>query len=259
VYHLGRPVWSYGRGYLGDTLLPGHTLNPGQYLLSGDHGHRLFMQGDGNLVYYRPDRTAAWASNTIQPGNRAVMQADGNLVVYGGPTPRFSTGTDGHPGALLRAQNDGNLVIYDGATALWDRHTGRIGGGTTANERGLAITSHAAAYAGTRYCLGGPVNLLGSNPCVDCSALTQIAVYRAIGLLLPRTSNAQYAHPAGRPVAREDLLPGDLVFFRGEGSAVPGHVGVYAGGGEMWDAQNDGVPVARHRLYSDYIGARRFW
>ena len=42
-------------------------------------------------------------------------------------------------------------------------------------------------------------------------------------------------------------------------TAVPGHVGVYAGNGTMVDAQQSGVPVGIHNLYNGYIGAVRYW
>lgn len=70
----------------------------------------------------------------------------------------------------------------------------------------------------------------------DCSGLTG-AAWRAAGVSLPRTSQAQFA--AGRKVARSDLQPGDLVYFYDDIH----HVGLYIGDGKMIDAPRPGKSV----------------
>ena len=40
------------------------------------------MQKDGNLVVYREDGQAMWASGTSGNNNSLVIQGDGNLVIY---------------------------------------------------------------------------------------------------------------------------------------------------------------------------------
>lgn len=62
-----------------DRLFGGERLLPGTELRSS--GHRLIMQGDGNLVVYNPEGQATWNSGT-SGGNRFIMQGDGNLVMY---------------------------------------------------------------------------------------------------------------------------------------------------------------------------------
>jgi len=42
----------------------------------------LVMQRDGNLVVYREDGQAMWASNTIGDNYSMVLQGDGNLAIY---------------------------------------------------------------------------------------------------------------------------------------------------------------------------------
>ncbi|UQX02607.1 NlpC/P60 family protein [Streptomyces sp. RerS4] len=70
----------------------------------------------------------------------------------------------------------------------------------------------------------------------DCSGLTQ-AAWRAAGVSLPRTTYTQIN--AGRRVSRDQLAPGDLVFFY---SGVT-HVGLYIGGGQMIHAPRPGSTV----------------
>lgn len=42
----------------------------------------LVMKRDGNLVVYREDGQAMWASGTSGDKNALVIQGDGNLVIY---------------------------------------------------------------------------------------------------------------------------------------------------------------------------------
>ncbi|KJY32058.1 MULTISPECIES: C40 family peptidase [Streptomyces] len=70
----------------------------------------------------------------------------------------------------------------------------------------------------------------------DCSGLTQ-AAWRAAGVSLPRTTYTQIN--AGRRVSRDQLAPGDLVFYY---SGIT-HVGLYVGGGQIIHAPRPGSTV----------------
>ncbi len=82
------------------------------------------------------------------------------------------------------------------------------------------ILAYAEAQLGKPYVFGeaGP-------DAFDCSGLAMMA-YRAAGITIPRTSQAQWAY--GRQVPASQVQPGDLVFFAGaDGTpAAPGHVGI---------------------------------
>lgn len=113
---------------------------------------------------------------------------------------------------------------------------------------GNARAALAAGYAkmGTPYSWGA-----GGPGSFDCSGFTSYA-WRAAGVSLPHSSRAQYA--ATKRVSREDLQPGDLVFF---GSPIH-HVGMYVGGGNMIDASTYGKPVAVRSINRrGYVGAGR--
>ncbi len=73
----------------------------------------------------------------------------------------------------------------------------------------------------------------------DCSGLVQY-VYSNLGVQLPRVSGQQAG--AGVHVDREDLLPGDLVFFRLSGTRID-HVGIYVGRGKFVHAPRKHSPV----------------
>jgi cell wall-associated NlpC family hydrolase len=87
----------------------------------------------------------------------------------------------------------------------------------------------------------------------DCSGLVVYA-YAAMGVSLPHSSYALWNE--GVYVSRDQLQPGDLVFFDGLG-----HVGIYIGGGQFIHAPHTGTVVQIASLdgwyTSNYVGARR--
>ncbi len=91
----------------------------------------------------------------------------------------------------------------------------------------------------------------------DCSGLTQ-AAYRTVGIELPRVANDQYN--AGPHPSRDELLPGDLVFFSDDlnNSRAIRHVGLYVGGGYMINAPFTGAVIRFDKIDTpDYFGATR--
>jgi cell wall-associated NlpC family hydrolase len=110
------------------------------------------------------------------------------------------------------------------------------------------VVSIAMRYLGTPYVWGG-----ASPAGFDCSGLVMY-VFAQVGVSLPHSSYAQYG--MGSPVSRDQLQPGDLVFFDGLG-----HVGIYVGGGSFIHAPHTGDVVRISSLSgwyaSSYVGARR--
>ncbi|WP_040338771.1 C40 family peptidase [Candidatus Blastococcus massiliensis] len=90
----------------------------------------------------------------------------------------------------------------------------------------------ALAQVGDRYAGGGT-----GPDAFDCSGLTSFA-YRAAGVSLPHSSRAQ--SQLGRQVSRDELQPGDLVFYYTPIS----HVALYIGNGMIVHARTYGKPVA---------------
>ncbi|MGA8112753.1 MAG: NlpC/P60 family protein [Actinocatenispora sp.] len=97
----------------------------------------------------------------------------------------------------------------------------------------------------------------------DCSGFTH-TVYDVHGVTIPRDADAQFA--AGTPVAKEDMRPGDLIFYA-HASGYIHHVGMYLGDGYEIDAPNNTsseistvevVKVDEHRYADEYAGSRRF-
>jgi cell wall-associated NlpC family hydrolase len=98
---------------------------------------------------------------------------------------------------------------------------------------------------------GKPYVWAASGPrSFDCSGLTSFA-FAAAGISLPHSSRMQ--SQLGQPVSRDDLRPGDLVFFYSPVS----HVGIYIGNGQMVHAPTFGDVVKVAPLMSGFSGARR--
>ncbi|GAA2356265.1 MULTISPECIES: C40 family peptidase [Streptomyces] len=91
----------------------------------------------------------------------------------------------------------------------------------------------------------------------DCSGLSR-AAYESVGIELPRVANDQWA--TGPHPERDELLPGDLVFFANDltDSRSIHHVGIYVGGGYMINAPYTGAVIRFDPIDSaDYFGATR--
>ena len=72
-------------------------------------------------------------------------------------------------------------------------------------------------------------------------------------MALPRTSEQQFR--VGTKITKSQLRAGDLVFFYGQN---PGHVGIYAGNGQVIHAPRPGKVVQYIKIsYMPYSGARR--
>ena len=112
---------------------------------------------------------------------------------------------------------------------------------------GSRVIAVAAGYTGRPYVFGA-----AGPRAYDCSGFTQ-SVFRRFGINLPHKADAQQRY--GRSVSRSQARPGDLIFFRSGSYAY--HVGIYAGGGYMYDAPRPGRSIGRHKIWSQRYTVRR--
>lgn len=127
------------------------------------------------------------------------------------------------------------------------------GGGGGAAIPSVAGSSKAASALRTAMTqMGKPYVWGASGPSAyDCSGLVMWA-YKQIGVSLPHSSSAQST--MGTAVSKDQLQPGDLVFFYSPVS----HVGIYAGNGMVLNASTSGQPVKMSKLSSmPFHNARR--
>ena len=103
--------------------------------------------------------------------------------------------------------------------------------------------------------LDTPYSRGGRGPATgfDCSGLVSHVFREAAGLQV-RGSSAELGQKV-RPVAPEQLLPGDLVFFNTLG-ARHSHVGVYVGDGRFGHASNPRTGVRVDLLSNRYYAQR---
>jgi cell wall-associated NlpC family hydrolase len=113
------------------------------------------------------------------------------------------------------------------------------------------VVSLALQYLGVPYLWGG-----ATPSGFDCSGLVQY-VYAQLGVSLPHNTVAQWNDRIAVSVPRDQLQPGDLVFFN-----KLDHVGIYIGGGYIIDAPHTGTDVRIDSLSegwfaANYDGAKR--
>ena len=145
----------------------------------------------------------------------------------------------------------GRLRDEQSSTSLSPSLAFPIGNGFAPDGQSNGVVSLAFRY------LGVPYKWAGATPATgfDCSGLVQY-VYAQLGVSLPHNAAAQFNSPDAVSVPRNQLQPGDLVFFNGLD-----HVGIYIGGGDFIDAPHTGSFVRIDSLTgwyaATYDGAKR--
>jgi len=131
-------------------------------------------------------------------------------------------------------------------------------------ERAADVRDHATDmvltalnFVGVRYRRGGDSEESG----FDCSGFTRFVVGNSLGLVLPRRADEQASAPGLVEVKREDLQPGDLVFFNTLKRTFS-HVGIYIGENRFVHAPKPGAEVRTEDMGYAYwrqrfTGARR--
>lgn len=115
----------------------------------------------------------------------------------------------------------------------------------------------AMNFLGVRYRRGG--NSADSG--FDCSGFTRQVFETSLGLVLPRRADEQAKAPGLVAVKRDELQPGDLVFFNTLKRTFS-HVGIYVGDGKFIHAPRPGGEVRVEDMRFVYwakrfTGARR--
>ena len=103
----------------------------------------------------------------------------------------------------------------------------------------------AISFVGKPYAYGS------SNPDVgfDCSGLVQYVLLQSGVKKLPRSSLEMYDNSS--PIEVENLVVGDLLFFRTSNSQI-NHVGIYVGEGRFIHAPSSGNFVRLDKLEQSY-------
>ncbi|MBE3588711.1 MAG: C40 family peptidase [Thermoanaerobacteraceae bacterium] len=238
LFFLSLPAFAWAAGNQGVVTVTGYAVN---------QSRDTTAPAKAVLVAAR-DTAAGGVEYTVCPGDtlyriglrygvsyEAIMEANG------------LTSTLIYPGQVLSIPAKG-----EGAPARpapQEPAVSRAGG---ADERG--ILAKAVSLLGKPYAFGasGPSSF-------DCSGFTAYVFRQVAGINLPHNAAAQAE--LGRPVSRDRLSPGDLVFFGYYGGRGIGHVGIYVGEGRFIHAStNRGVTyssLSDTYYANNYKGARR--
>lgn len=131
-----------------------------------------------------------------------------------------------------------------------------IGGIALAPQAQAATTLESKVLTVARSKQGDPYRYGAAGPnAFDCSGLTSYA-YHVSGHSISRTAQAQFNRV--KHIYYSMMKPGDLVFFGGVHSIS--HVGIYAGGGKIINANTGSYRGYRVVLapISEYAGTRHY-
>ena len=112
-----------------------------------------------------------------------------------------------------------------------------------------AVLERALSLRGTRYRAGGTSPETG----FDCSGFVGFLYRDIVGFQLPRSAHAIWRF--GKKVERDDLRPGDLVFYNTLRRAYS-HVGIYLGGNQFVHAPASGGVVRVVNMDERYWATR---
>ncbi len=160
------------------------------------------------------------------------------------------------------------LLVFAGALAHaapsddplgeWITDRGRAeGSAATPRDRAAEMVVAALNFLDVPYRRGGN----GGDEGFDCSGFTRHVFNVGLGLVLPRRVDDQASAPGLVKVSREDLRPGDLVFFNTLKRTFS-HVGIYIGEGRFIHSPRTGAQVRVEDMRFSYwtrryTGARR--
>jgi cell wall-associated NlpC family hydrolase len=137
------------------------------------------------------------------------------------------------------------------------RITGSLPASLAGKLTGEQIVQDGQRFLGLPYLWGG-MSAYG----YDCSGFAY-SMHKAQGILVPRDASDQSRQ--GRSIPREELEPGDLLFFaydQGKGSVH--HVGIYAGENRMLHSPDSSgcieiVNLDTYKLKDEHCVSRRYW
>ena len=205
----------------------------------------------------------------------AALFATGPLLASSAPAPSVIVNVDTqlmnqlpafNPAPVLSASAITSALLPAGATApklayaTRAKHADDDAGnamdaaGDDVNDLRKTLIGLAMNLRDIRYVRGGHDPSTG----FDCSGFVRYVFAHAIGFNLPTNSASQFL--SGLKVRRDDMRPGDLVFFRTAGRHGGGrisHVGIYVADGRFIHSPSRGKTVRVDSLDESYW-AKRF-
>ncbi len=144
------------------------------------------------------------------------------------------------------AENVDGVVLYSAEETQAEAANPQV---TSWQAKAQEVLINALSLTGIKYKYGG------SNPDTgfDCSGFVRYVFSQAANLTLPPTARA--ISQIGKTVKKDELQPGDLVFFNTLKSAFS-HVGIYVGDNKFVHAPRTGGAVRVESMQSSYWASR---
>ena len=173
-------------------------------------------------------RTASGSSESSGSSSRASSSSSsgtGNSSSSSGGSS--SSGNSSSSGSSSSSGNSSS----SGSSSSSNNSSNNSGSTSSLRQR---IVSYALKFEGNPYVWGGTSLTRGA----DCSGFTQ-SVFEDFGIYIPRTSKEQAY--SGKRVSLNEIRPGDLIFYRRNGSI--NHVALYIGSGKVIGAKSSGEGI----------------
>lgn len=221
---------------------------------AGVHGDRVASVDAGTQVKVL-DRDGAWYKLKFPKGTVGWMRGDllkplaPTIVAKERKTERIARATKTH--STYASHSSASTRRSTKPQVFRDEPISIVAGGNAASK----AIKLAMSQRGKRYIWSSTDPSRGG---FDCSGLVNWA-YRNSGVKLPRTSIEMSGK--GQKVSRDNLKPGDLLFFRTHRSSRVNHVALYIGGGKFVHSSSGYGGVKTDSLSGYYgkalAGARR--
>jgi cell wall-associated NlpC family hydrolase len=228
------------------------------------------MGAYGQSLMRSPAGTAAAATTVAAAGTAAALAATAPAT----PTASTTPATALPPTALMGAavgnananasdsvarflQQRGIVAQAQGQALPPSAETASPGLLNQVRDKASDLVLSAMNFLGVPYKRGGN----SVNNGFDCSGFTRHIFEMSVGLVLPRRADEQAKMSSLVPIKKEDLKPGDLVFFNTM-RATFSHVGIYVGEGKFIHSPRVGGAVRVEDMREAYwakrfTGARR--
>jgi cell wall-associated NlpC family hydrolase len=148
--------------------------------------------------------------------------------------------------AEVLAENVDGVVLYSAEESNAQTANPQL---TNWQAKAQEVLINALSLTGIKYKYGGNSPESG----FDCSGFVRYVFSQAANLTLPPTARA--ISQIGKTVKRDELQPGDLVFFNTLKSAFS-HVGIYVGDNKFVHAPRAGGAVRVENMQTSYWASR---
>lgn len=211
-----------------------------------NEGEYSFVLTADNMTGYvlSSDLTKEVVSNVVTGELLGLIQLIDNTQLQKGTPVVIQSYKDGKYLASTKDKKE-FLIEKDFVKILTDKLT-------RSTERNPGLENDVVAIAMTK--LNTPYVYATAGPnSFDCSGFTTW-VYKQMGVKIPRSSASQSGY--GKLVGRDELIPGDLVFFNTSGRGVS-HVGIYIGNNKfIHAASTNEMRVMINSLTDNYYNKR---